>query len=123
LDLDEAEHLIPYADEVTTKPLLATVPVPDRIIKEKRDDLLNTSTLTLSNGLKVTLKPIDFKKDAIFFSGFAPGGTSLNSDDDYQSAANAAAIVSASGVGNYDAQQLSKYLQGGDSGRLDHAIP
>ena len=58
------------------------------------------------------LKPTDFKNDQIIFSGFAPGGTSLYSDADYQSAASAPGIIAANGVGNYNTGELSKYLEG-----------
>ena len=46
------------------------------------------------------------------FSGFAPGGTSLYSDADYQSAANAAGIIGSFGVGNYSLTDLGKFLTG-----------
>ncbi len=58
------------------------------------------------------LKPTNFKNDEIIFSAFAPGGTSLYSDADYQSAANAANLIAAGGAGNYNADQLDKFLEG-----------
>jgi zinc protease len=64
----------------------------------------------------VVLKPTDFKNDQIAFSGFAPGGSSLYSDADYQSAANAAAIVASGGVGNYTIGDLQKFLAGKQAG-------
>jgi zinc protease len=108
----EAEELTPYKDEVSTKPLLSAVPTPGKIKSEQENKELNITTITLSNGIKVLLKPADFKNDQIIFSAFAPGGTSLYSDADYQSAANAAAIITAGGVGNYNTDELSKYLEG-----------
>jgi len=108
----EAEPLTPYHDEVSTKPLLSTMPTPGKITSEEQNKDLNVTTITLSNGVKVLLKPTDFKNDQIGFSGFAPGGTSLYSDADYQSAANAAGIIAAGGVGNYNTDELSKYLEG-----------
>ena len=107
----ETENLQPYKDNVSTKPLLSREPVPGHITVESQDKLLNT-VLTLSNGIKVILKPTDFKNDEILFNAFAPGGTSLYSDADYQSVANAAGIISSGGVGNYDPDQLQKYLEG-----------
>lgn len=107
-----AEKLEPYQDEVSAKPLLATDPVPGKITGESVDKELNTITLTLSNGLKVVLKPTSFKNNEILFSAFAPGGTSLSSDADFQSAANAAVIIPESGAGNYTPGQLDKFLEG-----------
>jgi zinc protease len=108
----EAETLSPYKDEVSTKPLLSAMPVPGKIKSEEQNKELNITTITLSNGVKVLLKPTDFKNDQVLFSGFAPGGTSLYPDADYQSAANAAGVIAAGGIGNYNTGELSKYLEG-----------
>jgi len=108
----EAETLSPYKDEVSAKPLLSVAPVPGKIKSEEQNKVLNIMTITLRNGVKVLLKPTDFKNDQIIFSSFAPGGTSIYSDADYQSAANAAGVVTAGGVGNYNTGELSKYLEG-----------
>jgi zinc protease len=106
------EKLSPYTDEVSTKPLLAVQPISGKMNGEKFNKDIHIITLTLSNGLKVVLKPTDFKNDEIQFSAFAPGGTSLSSDADYQSAAHAASIISSSGLGNYNPTQLDKFLEG-----------
>lgn len=107
----ESENLQPYSDKVSNQPLLTVVPVAGKIVSE---DKMSSATIrmVLSNGLKVVLKPTNFKNDEIIFNGFAPGGTSLYSDADYQSAANAAGIIAAGGAGNYDPDQLEKFLAG-----------
>jgi len=107
-----SENLLPYTDEVSVQPLLFNAPVAGKITGEQPDKALGITTLTLSNGLKVVLKPTDFKNDEILFSAFAPGGTSLYSDEDFQSAANAGGIIAAGGAGNYTPDQLDKYLEG-----------
>src|SRR5690606_5101670 len=68
--------------------------------------------LTLSNGLKVILKPTDFKNDQILFSARSKGGTSLVSDADFRSAEMADQLVSASGIAEFDEIQLGKLLTG-----------
>jgi zinc protease len=108
----EAEALTPYKDDVSSKPLLSVVPVAGKIQSEEQNKELNITTITLSNGVKVLLKPTDFKNDQVIFNSFAAGGTSVYSDADYQSAANAAGIVAGGGVGNYNTGELSKYLEG-----------
>jgi zinc protease len=108
----EAEALSPYKDEVSAKPLLSAVPAPGKIKSEAQNTDLKITTITLSNGVKVLLKPTDFKNDQIIFSAFAPGGSSLYSDADYQSAANAAGLIAAGGAGNYNTSELSKYMEG-----------
>ena len=108
----EKENLQPYRDEVSKETLLTREPVPGKIKGAEKNEKLGFTTLTLSNGVKVLLKPTDFKNDEIQFSAFAPGGTSVVSDADFQSAANAAGIIPAGGVGNYNLTQLDKYLEG-----------
>jgi zinc protease len=106
------EQLQPYADHTSSLPLLAREPTPGKIISEEKDVILGLTTIKLSNGVKVILKPTDFKNDEILFRAFAPGGTSLYSDEDSPSAANAAGIISSSGVGNYTATELDKFMTG-----------
>ncbi|MGN6398687.1 MAG: M16 family metallopeptidase [Mucilaginibacter sp.] len=106
------EVLQPYQDKVSDQPLLTSQPGPGKIVLTKHDKSLNITIYTLSNGLKVVIKPTNFKNDQILFNGFAEGGTSLAPDADYQSAENAANVITGSGLGNYDAGQLAKYLEG-----------
>jgi len=107
----EAEPLQPYKDETSKLPLFVHEPVAGKIIKEENDEVLHTTTLTLSNGVKVILKPTDFDSNQVLLNGFAPGGTSLYNDADLQSANYAVAIANG-GLGNYNATELSKYLSG-----------
>lgn len=107
-----AENLQPYKDEISSQPLLTNQPMSGKILAEQTVKALSITTMNLSNGVKVVLKPTTFKNDEIIFNGFASGGTSLYSDADYQSAANAGSIISAGGAGNYTADQLDKYLEG-----------
>lgn len=107
----ETENLSPYKDEVSKLPLLAVSPIPGKIIDEQQNKVLNITTITLNNGVKVILKPTDYKNDEIQFSAFAPGGTSLYSDADYQSAANAAGVIVSGGAGNFNTTELSKFLE------------
>lgn len=106
------DNIMAYVDQVSDKPLLGAKPASGKVVSENKIAALGITELTLSNGVKVKLKPTDFKNDEIQFSAFSPGGTALYSDADYQSAANAGSIISRSGVGEYTSQQLTKYLTG-----------
>jgi zinc protease len=112
----EAEPLLPYKDEMSKLPLLSHEPVAGKVVKEETDEVLHITTLTLNNGIKVVLKPTDFQNNQILLSGFAPGGSSLYSDADFQSAKFAASVTSISGLGNYNASDLRKYLSGKQAG-------
>ena len=106
------DNITPYIDQVSNKPLLANKPTAGKIVSESKIAELGITELKLSNGVKVILKPTDFKNDEINFYAFSPGGSSLYSDADYQSAANAASLISRNGVGEFNALQLPKYLNG-----------
>ncbi|MFN0291656.1 M16 family metallopeptidase [Pedobacter helvus] len=101
----------PYVDNAVNKPLIAQAPKAGTIVNETKNDKIGITTLTLSNGVKVVLKPTDFKNDQVIFTSFAKGGASLASNDDFLSAENAN-LIAQSGVGDYNPTQLSKYLAG-----------
>lgn len=101
-----------YEDKVSDKPLLKKKPAPGEIKEEKEIKEIGVTELTLSNGVKVILKPTDFKKDEIIFNAFSPGGHSLAPDSDYISASMAAQIIDNSGVGEFDLTSLQKKLTG-----------
>jgi len=101
-----------YVDNVSTEPLMKDRPVPSKTVKAVADDSIATATLTLSNGVRIILKPTDFKNDQILFSGYGFGGTSLASDSDFTSANLAANIIGSSGVADFTQIQLDKLLAG-----------
>jgi len=101
----------PYVDNTVNKPLIATLPTAGKIVSETKNDKVGITTLTLSNGIKVVLKPTDFKNDQVLFTSFGKGGSSLASNDDFQSAENAN-LIAQSGVGDFNPTQLTKYLAG-----------
>lgn len=108
----QQSSLTAYQDEDYNKPLISKLPSKGQIVKETKDAKIGITKWVLSNGVKVILKPTDFKNDQILMSSFSPGGTSLYPDSDYQSAINAAGIVGASGIGEYDSKALPKILSG-----------
>ena len=99
-------------DDLTQRPLLELLPVSSKIIDEKYHQKLDTTEWRLANGVRVILKPTDFKKNSIMFSAQSPGGTSLASDELFVSANIATDVVTYSGVGNFNATELNKKLSG-----------
>lgn len=110
-----------YVDNRVNKPLIAKMPTAGTIINETKNDKIGITTLTLSNGVKVVLKPTDFKNDQVIFSSFAKGGSSLASNNDFLSAENAS-IISSSGVGDFNPTQLAKYLAGNTASASSYII-
>ncbi|RKR82931.1 zinc protease [Mucilaginibacter gracilis] len=107
----ESENITPYKEDMNTAGLLIAQPIPGKIVSETKDTKSGITTIMLSNGVKVLLKPTDFKNNEILFSGFASGGSSLYNDRDYESAM-AANVVPSFGAGNYNPSQLNQYFAG-----------
>jgi zinc protease len=102
----------PYEDKFSNLPLIDNPPVPSKIVSEKKKDALNITELELANGIKVILKPTNFKNDEINFYAFRPGGTSLSDSALFISASMSASLVQNSGLGKFDVMELRKSLAG-----------
>ncbi|MDA3870790.1 MAG: insulinase family protein [Candidatus Marinimicrobia bacterium] len=102
----------PYQEEISDEPLIKKLPDAGKIVEENYYKDLNVTELVLSNGVKVVLKPTDFKNDQILMTSFSPGGWSLASDENLLSAKFAGSITSKGGLGEYDITALQKKLAG-----------
>lgn len=103
-------NIQPYQSTNIHQGLLNHEPKGRKIVKETVNNTLGITYLTLENGIRITLKPTDFKNDEIKFFGFSQGGTSLYSDSEYQTAANAVQVVTTAGIGDFTLSELQKYL-------------
>jgi zinc protease len=112
IDAVAKKQIEPYVDQVSRKPLAQVADKGVKVASEKKIDELGLTEWTLSNGIKVVLKPTDFKNDEILIAAVSPGGSSLVADADILSASLVSNIVQMSGVGEFDAVQLRKILTG-----------
>lgn len=108
----KAETIEAYVDKVITKPLVEKVAKPGKVKKENPKNVFETTELVLSNGVKVVIKPTNFKEDQVLVEAFSAGGTSLASIDDLPSASMATQIVANAGVGEFSSTDLEKMLAG-----------
>lgn len=100
-------------EETMRTTLVEKEPKTGKIKKVLHNDILGTTEWTLSNGVRVILKPTTFKQDEIRFSAFSYGGTSLISNlSDLPSASLATDIVAYSGLGDFSYNDLQKALAG-----------
>ncbi len=107
-----AKELKPYVDTLGAATLLDSIPTPGTVAKTAAKNATGITEWELSNGVKVILKPTTFKEDEILFRATSPGGTSLASDRDYIPASAATQVISAGGVGKFNAIDLRKVLAG-----------
>jgi zinc protease len=108
----DLEAVTAYVDKVSDQPLMPQEPVPAKVEKKGKDKTLGTTTWTFANGVKVVLKPTDFKDDEILMSAFSYGGTSLYETKDLISAQFTTSVIEESGVGDFDKTALEKKLSG-----------
>ncbi|MFC2130192.1 M16 family metallopeptidase [Bacteroidota bacterium] len=101
-----------YVDKVSDSPLFDKKVRKGRIVNEEENKELGITTLKLSNGVKVVLKPTDFKNDEILFQAYSPGGSSQVIDADYLSASVSDGLVDDGGIGEIDIVTLQKMLSG-----------
>ncbi len=106
------QGLTAYVDQTVNKPLLAKTPVPSPVTGEKKFTEIGVTEWTLKNGIKVVLKPTDFKNDQILFSAVSKGGTSLYDLKDFQNARFASTLIPQGGTGEFSQIQLGKFLAG-----------
>jgi len=104
--------LEPRKETTTNKTLIEKKIKPGKIKKTVSNPTLGTTEWTLSNGIKVILKPTPYKEDEIRLSAFSEGGTSLVSNKDLVSLMYAPSVVRQSGLGNLDQNTLDKLLTG-----------
>ena len=111
-----AEKVEPYVDNVKNEPLIPVLPKKGKIVSEKENKKFGYKELTLSNGARVLLKHTDFKADAVSMHGSAKGGKSLYGEKDFTNLKYMTGAVEASGLGNFDNNELSKALAGKQCG-------
>ncbi|RME99729.1 MAG: insulinase family protein, partial [Bacteroidetes bacterium] len=103
---------LPYQPVYAPTELMPTPPsTPSQLPRlVATDTFVNITTYELANGIRLHLKPTDFKEDELLFRAISPGGLSLVSDEDYPSAAHAIQIGRASGLSDFPATTLTNLL-------------
>jgi zinc protease len=108
----EGQKIEQYADVTSSEPLMKAIPIPGKVILEKKITSVDATEWTLSNGAKVVYKKTDFKDDEILFTAYSLGGWSLYGQSDNMSASIAATIMDLSGLADYNSTTLRKMLAG-----------
>jgi zinc protease len=102
----------PYEEKAIAANLLTGAARSGKVVSTKKDAVLGTTELVLSNGVKVTLKSTDFKNDQILFSATRYGGTSNYALADKFNVENATTVVSSMGVGQFSPTDMRKAMAG-----------
>jgi zinc protease len=111
IDAVDGAELTAREEELDDGDLMTEVPQGSPVVAEQALDG-DITEWTLGNGVRVILKPTEFRQDEILFNGFSNGGTSLASDEDFIAANTAIAVVANGGVGDFDGIALQRKLTG-----------
>jgi zinc protease len=106
------DTIVPYNEGQVASSLIDQLPPKGRITGSRDYKKLNTTEIVLSNGAKVLLKPTHYKKDEILLTAISKGGYYLYPIEDNYSAKYCANVIQESGVGNFSALEIQKYLAG-----------
>jgi zinc protease len=102
----------PYEEKALASSMMSKAPSGGSIVEEKKNELLGTTELKLSNGVTVTLKKTDFKNDEIQMSRIRKGGFSSFPIEDKFNGAYVSAIVRDMGIGDFTPTDLRKINTG-----------
>ena len=117
----EGMELQAYQEEVSDEPLVDVAAiVPGKVVREETGAFEST-VWTLSNGVKVVVKPTTFKKDEVLFNLKNDGGLSILPEELLPSVESNVFTLwtQSNGVGNFSATALKKKL----TGKIANATP
>ena len=101
-----------YKDNAVNEPLMSELPTPGSILSETENKAMGYTELTLSNGVKVWLKPTNYKDNEIIMKAVSKGGASLYPAADYPNIALISQLWSANGLSTFKMTDLQKILSG-----------
>lgn len=106
------DSIAPWTETLISGALVAIPPASGEIRARRRIEPLDVTEWELGNGIRVLLKTTDFKDDEVLVAGFAPGGSSLLTDDRVTAGELATVLIERGGVGDLSLIDLSKTLTG-----------
>lgn len=109
-----------YIDDTTTEPFITEIR-PKGSVSKVEQGIFGTTKITLSNGIKVFVKPTDFKDDEILFQAFKDGGKKSFPVNEANNLLLIGDAFSLSDFGKFDNKALSRYLTGKNV-NLDYSI-
>lgn len=99
-------------DKVYGTKLMEEPPKAGRIVSETSNPQLGTTELVLGNGVRVVLKPTDFRNDQVLLGAVRLGGQSLFDDKDIFNARYTSSVMALMGTMDYTPLDLQKILAG-----------
>lgn len=112
-DVENDPRITAYTDSFAGKTLMSGLEIKaGSITNTEKNNELNSTTYSLSNGMKVHYKFVDKQKNTVSLNAISYGGISLIKDEDIPSAELMGYLIQASGLGDFSATDLPKVLAG-----------
>ena len=108
-EVQQAE-ITPYRGVKVETQILAQEPRPGQVASETSDAQLGTTTLEFANGVRVILRPTQFRSDEVLLTAGRYGGQYLYGDADHQNAAHLVQTIDAMGYGTLSPTALQRFL-------------
>lgn len=108
----EAMEIEAPAEEQIDNELVKKAPKMGAVKKRTVNAELGTTELLLKNGIRVIIKPTEFKQDEINLYAYSDGGKSLIETTDLPSAMLTTDVISFMGLGDFSYMGLQKALTG-----------
>ncbi len=110
-----AQEVEAYIDTLTAHRLLPSEPVAGKIVEQQYVPEFDAEQWTLSNGIKMLVKPTTLKAGEVVIAGAGPGGLSQNyRAEDAASLKAINSVMALSGYGEFMGNDLKKVLAGKD---------
>lgn len=110
--LEEERNIPPWDDEHIPEEIVINKPDPGSITQQYEFPNIGATELLLSNGMRVCYRCTDFLDDQVLFTGFAYGGLSELSENDYFSCSMGTTIAGEIGIFGYRPSVLMDMLAG-----------
>lgn len=107
LEIEPYDDKTPVGELVDSKSLS----LKGKVVKERKGKFGST-IWTLSNGVRMILKPTDLKENQIRLTAISPGGTSLYGDNEIVNLQLMSSVATLGGYGDHNRVQMRKLLSG-----------
>ncbi|MEG0162835.1 MAG: insulinase family protein, partial [Mucinivorans sp.] len=109
----EALDIAPYTEQVNTKPLVDGSKLLGSAVQKTESGKYGSTVWTLKNGIRVVVKPTEYKADEIMLRAFKKGGTStLASIEDLRSIDMYSDFENLAGLSEFSDTELTRLLSG-----------
>ena len=112
IDNTDFSDVTAFVDKTSSDDLIDVVLKPAKIVEQDSIAGVGITKLKLANGVRVYLKPTNFKNDETLFAASSSGGNSLVPDSEFVSSLAAPAVINESGLGKFTLTELRKRLAG-----------